>query len=216
MNKSPFTLAGLGIGVVLFFAVNVLSSSVLRARADFTDEDLYTLSDGAAAIATKLDEPVNLYYYFSEKVASKFPEYRSYGLRVREMLEEFEREAGGNLILETIEPERFSEEEDKAVEEGLYGAQTPSGDNLYLGLVGTNSTDLREKIAFFQPQKERFLEPILTGEEVWCQFYSEPAGGSEPVGVRTAGRELLGSLHCANGRNPRHGRHAWLWRSALS
>ena len=38
MNKSPFTLAGLGIGVVLFFAVNVLSSNVLRARADFTDE----------------------------------------------------------------------------------------------------------------------------------------------------------------------------------
>lgn len=158
MNKSPFTLAGLGLGVALFFGANLLSSMVLRARVDFTDEDLYTLSDGAAAIATKLDEPVNLYYYFSEKVASKFPEYRSYGLRVREMLEEFEREADGNLILEVIEPERFSEEEDRAVEEGLAGAPTPSGDNLYMGLVGTNSTDLREKIPFFQPQKERFLE----------------------------------------------------------
>ena len=33
--------------------------------------------------------------------------------------------------------------------------------------------------------KKRFVAPALTGEEIWCQLFSEPAAGSDVAGVKT-------------------------------
>ena len=36
-----------------------------------------------------------------------------------------------------------------------------------------------------EEQKERYLGPMLTGDEVWCQMFSEPGAGSDLAAVQT-------------------------------
>ena len=35
--------------------------------------------------------------------------------------------------------------------------------------------------------KERFVGPALRGEEIWCQLFSEPGGGSDVAAARDPG-----------------------------
>jgi alkylation response protein AidB-like acyl-CoA dehydrogenase len=39
-----------------------------------------------------------------------------------------------------------------------------------------------------EDQKQRYLGPMLAGEEVWCQLFSEPAAGSDLAGVQARAR----------------------------
>lgn len=147
------------LGIAFIVAVSISNQLFKGWRIDLTENNLYTLSDGTRNLLEGLEEPINLYFYFSDQASESMPSLRSYADRVREMLEEFENEADGNIRLSMIDPLPFSEDEDRATQFGLQGVQLGvSPDPVYMGLAGTDSIDNEETIPFFQPDKEAFLE----------------------------------------------------------
>jgi len=159
-----FTTTGLLMAVVLFLAINMVSNTTLKtAQLDLTEGKLYTLSEGSKNIVQTLSEPITLRFYLSKKLVSNLPGINSYTVRVQELLEQYQRLAGDKLKLQVIDPEPFSEEEDRAEGFGLQGVPlNDSNTAMYFGLVGTNSTDQQENITFFTPSREEFLEYDIT------------------------------------------------------
>ena len=158
--RKTFGAGALVALAVLFIGVTILITFVLRgARIDLTESKLYSIAPGTQRIVSSLKEPINLYFFFSQEASAESPQLRAYAQRVRELLEEMAERSKGKLKLSVVDPKPFSEDEDRAAEFGLQAV--PMGarnDSLYFGLAGTNSTDGREVIAFFQPDKEEFLE----------------------------------------------------------
>ena len=147
------------LAVAFIVAVSVTNQVFKGWRIDLTENNLYTLSDGTRSLLANLEGTINLYFYFSDQASQAMPSLRNYANRVREMLEEFEAEADGNIRLNVIDPLPFSEDEDRAAQFGLQGVRLgTSPDAVYMGLAGTDSIDNEEIIPFFQPDKETFLE----------------------------------------------------------
>jgi ABC-type uncharacterized transport system involved in gliding motility auxiliary subunit len=165
VKSSRWKRVGFGVGglialAVLFLAVVMLSNVGLRGmRMDLTQNRLYTLSPGTRQVLAELNEPVNLYFYFSREAAAKqAPLLMPYATRVREFLEELAARSNGKIHLRIVDPQPFSDDEDRAAEFGLQSLQSGGGDALYFGLTGTNSTDGRSAIPSFQADREEFLE----------------------------------------------------------
>jgi ABC-type uncharacterized transport system involved in gliding motility auxiliary subunit len=159
MKKSTLGAGALVIVGLLFVGIMLLANTLLRgAQLDLTQNKLYTVSQGTKNIVSNLEEPVNLYLFFSERAATPIPQMRGYGIRVRELLEDLVARSDGKLTLKVIDPEPFSEEEDRATELGIQALPVGAGEKLYLGIAATNSTDGRESIPYLDPQLEEQLE----------------------------------------------------------
>lgn len=159
ISRSAYRVITLVLLAVLFLAVNMFSNIMFRsARIDLTENNLYTLSTGTVDVVSRIEEPITLRFFYSEKLATDYARIRTYAGHVRDLLEEIRAHSGGMLRLEVIDPEPFSEEEDLAMSLGLKGAPTQSGDIIYFGLVGTNAVDGLESIPFFTDEREQYLE----------------------------------------------------------
>ncbi|MFN3580146.1 MAG: GldG family protein, partial [Pseudomonas sp.] len=164
MKRVLYSGTGLLVLLLAFVAFNMASNVLLPgARLDLTEQKLFTISDGTRQILEDLDEPVTLYFFFSDRASKDMVILRNYARRVQELLQEYERVAGGKLKLQIIDPQPFSEAEDRAAEFGLQDIPLPqSGEKLYFGLAGTNTLAEREVIPFFSLEQEGLLEYELS------------------------------------------------------
>lgn len=164
VNVRVLAFAGLALAIVLFLSLNILArNTVSSARVDLTADKLFTLSPGTYSVLSKIDEPVTLRFYYSPTLGNELPNVGKYAARVRDILKEYAAIARGKIRLEMIEPVPFSDAEDQAVAAGLQGLPLDrTGEMVYFGLSGSNSTDDEERVPFFSPDREAFLEYDLT------------------------------------------------------
>ncbi|MEM9572437.1 MAG: Gldg family protein [Pseudomonadota bacterium] len=149
--------------IAIFGAGNLIVQSwAAGARADFTENNLFTLSDGTRSTLDELAEPIDLTFVYTRSVGQEFPAVRAYAVRVRELLEAYATLGGANIRLREIDPAPFSEAEDEALASGLVAVDTNGGDPLYFGLIGRNAVDDERVIPFLAPEQESSLEYDIT------------------------------------------------------
>lgn len=163
MKRMFYSSLGLVVVALAFFVFNALSSLLFKdVQLDLTEQKLYTLTEGTQQLLAGLDEPIELYFFYSNQAARDMPQVRHYAQRVHELLATYTRLADGKLKLHVIEPEPFSAQEDQAAQMGLQAIPLAQGESLYLGLAGKNSQGDVQSIAFFALEQEELLEYELS------------------------------------------------------
>jgi ABC-type uncharacterized transport system involved in gliding motility auxiliary subunit len=201
MQHKLTTSVNLFLLVVVFFSLVFVNNQLFSSlRLDLTENQVYSLSEGSKQVLKEIDEPINLYFFFSDKASKNMTSLRNYANRVESLLTEFETFANGKLKLQMLDPQAFSEQEDQADQFGLTAANIGvAGEAIYMGLAATNALDEQQVIAFFDPQKEGFLE-----YEISKLIYQliEP----EPVNIT-----LITDLAIKGGQNPMTGQFEPPW-----
>ena len=164
MERRSLGWWALGLAAVLALSLNLISSMIFRnMKADLTADRLFTISDGTRKVLSKLDEPINVRVYYTKKIGEVAPVFGKYFERVKSLLEQYRDLSRGRLQVTFLEPEPFSDVEDRAVAAGLKGVRlNQDGETGYFGLVASNTTDNDAVIEFFAPDRERFIEYDLT------------------------------------------------------
>jgi ABC-type uncharacterized transport system involved in gliding motility auxiliary subunit len=159
VGKKSAGALSLLILAAIFLGVVLLSQMLFRgARLDLTSARQYTLNEGTKSILKKIPEPINMYFFFTQKSTAGLPQYQAYATRVKELLEEMSERSNGKIKLTVIDPQPFSEEEERASGYGLQQVPFGGGNQMTFGLAATSATGQQATVPFFQVEKEGFLE----------------------------------------------------------
>ena len=152
------------LSILIFFSINVITNNILSsARVDFTENKLYSLSNGTMSLLKDLKEPIHIRLFVSSNLVKDVPQLSTYANRVETILQTYSNISNGKITLEIIDPKPFSDAEDRAVGMGINSFNaTEMSDALYFGLAATNSTIGQKNIPIFSPERETFLEYDLT------------------------------------------------------
>lgn len=164
LSRGTLAWSALGLGAVILLSVNLIAGIGLKNwKTDLTEDRLFTISDGTKQILRAIDEPITARLYFSRRLGESAPETARYFDRVRALFEQYRDISGGKLELAILDPEPFSDAEDRAVAAGLRGLRlNAEGETGYFGLVASNAVDGQETIPFFASDREAFLEYDVT------------------------------------------------------
>ncbi|MDX1291801.1 MAG: GldG family protein, partial [Hyphomonas sp.] len=163
MRAKHYLIAATALTGIIFVSANLLTQKVFTgARIDFTENNLYTLSDATRTTLKSVSEPVDITFVYTRSTGQDFPAVRAYAARVRELLQVYESQSGGKVRVTEIDPLPFSPAEDEALAAGITAVDTNGNDPLYFGIIGRNSIDDQRVIPFLAPEREVTLEYDLT------------------------------------------------------
>ena len=163
MKVKHYLIAASVLTAITFIAANLLVQKMFTgARIDFTENNLYTLSDATKSTLDSVAEPVDITFVYTRSTGQDFPTIRAYAARVRELLQVYESQSGGKVRVTEIDPVPFSPAEDQALAAGITAIDTNGNDPLYFGIIGRNSIDDQRVIPFLAPEREVTLEYDLT------------------------------------------------------
>jgi ABC-type uncharacterized transport system involved in gliding motility auxiliary subunit len=159
-RKSYETILFSAVGVIAMFlilvAINFIAAH-FKQRVDLTAERAYTLSKGTRAILSKLDTPVQVRFYVSQRATAMPVALKTYAQRIDDLLNEYRQASRGLIEVQRLDPEPDSDAEDSARLDGVQGQPLADGQRIYLGLSVTQ-LDQKQAIPFLAPDRERLLE----------------------------------------------------------
>ena len=170
-----FRSAGV-VAVALILLLLNFVFSVVRTRVDLTEGGLYTLSAGTRSILSKLDAPVKLRFYYSQREQNVPLPIKGFARRVEDLLAEYKQVSGGKVLIEKLDPEPDSDAEDSANIEGVQAQQLPSGDRFYLGL-SVSYADEKIALPALSLDREQLLEYDISRAIARATTTSKPVIG---------------------------------------
>ena len=121
--------------IIIFFSINIIvNNSLSSSKIDFTENKLYSLSDGTRSLLQNLKEPIHMRLFISSNLVKEVPQLSTYANRVEAILKSYSSLSNGRVTLEIIDPKPFSDAEDRAVGMGINSFNaTEMSDPLYFG-----------------------------------------------------------------------------------
>jgi len=177
---------GLGLVAVIVAAACLLLAG-LPLRHDFTAEKLYTLSAGSRNVLAKLDRDVTIKCFVSTSAGDMPMSLKTYATQVEDLLDEYERAAGGHLMIEKYDPKPDSDAEEWAQRYGVEPQTAQAfGSPFYFGLVAVCG-DHEETLGVLSRRTESTLEYDITRLVTRVAWPERPV-----VGVMTSLPDVLG------------------------
>jgi len=154
----PFAKKLLCAALVLSAAIlSFYIFSAIPLRWDFTSNKVYTLSENSERLLEKIEDPIELTFYYSRSVKNLPAPFKSFASRVEEMLRQYSLKGHGSILLNVVDPVPESTAEKQAIASGLLGQPVSATETVFFGLVA-NYSGAEKAIEFFDPNKETFLE----------------------------------------------------------
>ncbi len=175
LSRRTAALVGLAVVFVLVILVNFVIGK-LSWRADLTEYEVYTLSEGTSNILSRLETPVEVRFYVTDDAKVMSPSERARARRVGDLLAEFARNAPSKeieitdekgefvtkkvkmLTVKKLNPEPNTDAEDSAMIDGLQaGVSGETNNELFFG-IAVQCLDAVEAIPFIPARPETALE----------------------------------------------------------
>ena len=121
------SVGGALIILLCVIAFNIITAQ-LKMKADLTEGDLFTLSDGSKILLNGLakeregdDEssPLEIRFYVTRGEKGVPVVVNEHGTRVEDLLDQYKAYSGSNLELQKINPRRDTDAEELAVNDGI-------------------------------------------------------------------------------------------------